>query len=72
MLVQTVTDEATALTGAQFGAFFYNVVNDAGESYTLYALTGASREAFERFGMPRSTEVFAPTRSFHSRLTSER
>ena len=31
-VIQAVTDEATALTGANFGAFFYNVVNAAGES----------------------------------------
>ncbi len=29
-VIQTVTDEATSLSGANFGAFFYNVVNDAG------------------------------------------
>jgi PAS domain S-box-containing protein len=62
-IVQAATDEATALTGAQFGAFFYNVLNQAGESYMLYTLSGAPREAFERFPMPRNTAVFAPT--FH-------
>jgi signal transduction histidine kinase len=60
-VVQTVTNEATALTGANFGAFFYNVVNAAGESYTLYTLAGASREAFSRFPMPRNTAIFGPT-----------
>ncbi len=60
-LVQTVTDAGVELTGAQFGAFFYNVVNDAGESYTLYTLSGAPRSAFSRFPMPRNTKVFAPT-----------
>ena len=60
-IVQAVTDEATALSGAQFGAFFYNVVDDAGESYYLYSLSGAPREAFEKFGMPRNTAVFAQT-----------
>lgn len=60
-IVQSVTDEATALSGAQFGAFFYNRVDAAGESYTLYALSGAPLEAFERFGMPRNTAIFAPT-----------
>ena len=60
-LVQTVTDIATQLTGAQFGAFFYNVLNEAGESYMLYTLSGAPREAFEKFGMPRNTPIFAPT-----------
>jgi signal transduction histidine kinase len=60
-LLQTVTDAATSLTGARFGAFFYNRVNEAGEDYLLYTLSGAPREAFERFGHPRATAVFAPT-----------
>ena len=60
-VIQTVTDEATALTGANFGAFFYNVVNAAGESYMLYTLSGAPREAFSRFPMPRNTAIFGPT-----------
>lgn len=60
-LVQTVTDEATTLTGAAFGAFFYNLLNEAGESYTLYSLSGVPRSAFENFPMPRNTRVFNPT-----------
>jgi K+-sensing histidine kinase KdpD len=60
-LVQTVTDAATSLTEARFGAFFYNRVNEAGEDYQLYTLSGAPREAFEKFGHPRATAVFAPT-----------
>ena len=60
-VVQTVTDEATALTGADFGAFFYNVVDETGESYMLYTLSGAPREAFSQFAMPRKTAIFAPT-----------
>jgi PAS domain S-box-containing protein len=60
-VLQTVTDSATQLTGAKFGAFFYNVVNQAGESYMLYTLSGAPREAFEKFGLPRNTPVFHPT-----------
>jgi signal transduction histidine kinase/DNA-binding response OmpR family regulator len=60
-LVQTVTDAAVELTGAEFGAFFYNVRNESGESYTLYTLSGAPREAFAGFPMPRNTKVFDPT-----------
>ncbi len=60
-IVQSITDAATELAGAQFGAFFYNVVNEAGESYKLYTLSGVSREAFDKFPMPRNTEVFGPT-----------
>src|ERR1700741_2395336 len=59
--VQAVTDIATELTGARFGAFFYNVTGPQGESYMLYTLSGAPRSAFERFGMPRNTAVFDPT-----------
>ncbi len=60
-VVQAVTDAATELTAAEFGAFFYNVVNEAGESYTLYTISGVPREAFSKFPMPRNTEVFEPT-----------
>ena len=60
-VVQMVTDAGVELTGAQFGAFFYNVTNAAGESYMLYTLSGADRSQFERFGMPRNTQVFGPT-----------
>ncbi|MDF1502133.1 ATP-binding protein [Roseisolibacter sp. H3M3-2] len=62
-VVQLVTDEATALTGARFGAFFYNVVDPArgGDAYTLYALAGVPREHFAGFPHPRSTPVFGPT-----------
>jgi len=60
-LVQTVTDAGVELTGAEFGAFFYNLVNEAGESYVLYTVCGVPVEAFSKFPMPRNTEVFAPT-----------
>ena len=40
-VVQEVTDAATELVGARFGAFFYNVIDDGGESYVLYGLSGA-------------------------------
>src|SRR3569623_457901 len=57
-LVQTITDAAVKLTDAKFGAFFYNARNEAGESYTLYTLAGAARDAFADFPMPRFTAVF--------------
>ncbi len=60
-VVQIVTDACTELVGAEFGAFFYNVINDKGESYMLYALSGAPKEAFSKFPMPRNTKVFGPT-----------
>jgi PAS domain S-box-containing protein len=60
-VLQTVTDTATQLTGAKFGAFFYNVINEQGEALLLYTLSGAAREDFEKFGLPRNTPVFHPT-----------
>ncbi len=60
-ILQTVTDTATQLSGGQFGAFFYNVANEKGESYVLYTLSGAPRDAFEKFGLPRNTPVFNAT-----------
>ena len=60
-IVQMVTDAGVKLTGAQFGAFFYNVLGQEGEKYVLYTLSGAERSQFEKFGMPRATQVFAPT-----------
>src|SRR5215207_7396138 len=60
-MVQAVTDAATELTGARFGSFFYNVINEEGASYTLYTLSGVPREAFAHFPMPRATDLFGPT-----------
>jgi PAS domain S-box-containing protein len=60
-LVQNVTDAATELTGAQFGSFFYNVVDKQGGAYMLYTLSGVPREAFAHFPMPRATDLFGPT-----------
>ncbi|UOE49180.1 PAS domain S-box protein [Mucilaginibacter sp. SMC90] len=60
-ILQKVTDATTRLTGADFGAFFYNQVDQAGESYWLYTISGAPRAAFENFPMPRNTAVFHPT-----------
>jgi PAS domain S-box-containing protein len=60
-VVQTVTDAATELCGAKFGAFFYNRRDETGESYTLFTLSGAPRSAFEKFGLPRNTPIFEPT-----------
>ena len=59
--VQVVTDAATELSGAAFGSFFYNVINENGEAYTLYTISGVPREAFAKFPMPRNTAVFGPT-----------
>ena len=60
-LVQTVIDAGVDLTRAQFGAFFYNVIDTQGERYALYAISGVDKTEFAKFPMPRNTHVFAPT-----------
>jgi signal transduction histidine kinase/CheY-like chemotaxis protein len=60
-VVQTVTDAGTRLSGAKFGAFFYTMSNVDGDVFTLYSLSGAPREAFEKLGHPRTTPIFGPT-----------
>jgi PAS domain S-box-containing protein len=62
-IVQAATDAGLQISGAQFGAFFYNVINAEGERYLLYTLSGASPERFDAFPMPRNTAIFGPT--FH-------
>ncbi len=60
-IVQLVTDAGVRIAGAQFGAFFYNLLDERGESYMLYALSGADRSEFDKFPMPRNTAIFGPT-----------
>lgn len=60
-VVQAVTDTATQLIGAQFGAFFYNTTDPDGESLTLYTISGVPKEHFSNFPMPRATPLFKPT-----------
>ena len=60
-IVQAATDAGRELSEAEFGAFFYNVIDNSGEKYTLYTISGVPREAFSKFPMPRKTEVFGPT-----------
>jgi PAS domain S-box-containing protein len=60
-LVQALTDAATSLVGAQFGAFFYNVLDAGGGSYTLYALSGVERRHLERSPIPRGSALLGPT-----------
>ncbi len=70
-ILQKTTDATTQLSGAAFGAFFYNKTDAKGESYLLYALSGAPKEAFEKFGMPRNTELFDVTFSGRGVLRSD-
>lgn len=70
-ILQKVTDATTQLVDAEFGAFFYKVVNSKGEAYMLYTLSGAPKEAFDKFGMPRNTDIFNTTFSGQGILRSD-
>lgn len=60
-LVQAVTDLATKLVSAEFGAFFHKTKDQQSDSFILYALSGAPAEAFASFPMPRGTAILGPT-----------
>ncbi|WP_133480120.1 ATP-binding protein [Cognatilysobacter segetis] len=60
-MVQAVTDTATRLSGAAFGAFFYNVDDNEGGSFMLYSLSGLPMERFASYPHPRATPIFGPT-----------
>jgi PAS domain S-box-containing protein len=60
-LLQAVTDGATKAIDAEFGAFFFNAMDERGESYMLFTISGAPKEAFAKMGYPRATPLFGPT-----------
>jgi PAS domain S-box-containing protein len=59
-LLQEVTDAATNLSGARFGAFFYHTTDSAGEALTLHTLSTGAPPSFSQFGQPRATALFGP------------
>ena len=60
-VMQMVSEAGVALTGARFGAYFHNVMDETGERLHLFALAGAKRSDFEKLGRPRATQIFGPT-----------
>jgi PAS domain S-box-containing protein len=61
-ILQKVTDIATNLIRAEFGAFRYNVTNpESGNASMLFTQSGAPREAFASFRDPRAAALFALT-----------
>jgi signal transduction histidine kinase/DNA-binding NarL/FixJ family response regulator len=62
-LVQIMTEEATAMVGAELGAFFSKRESgsDQGAAFALQALAGAGRDAFAELPRPRATQLFTAT-----------
>ena len=59
-LAQALIDAATSVVCAEFGAFYYNVLDTGGGTYTLYAISGLDRRHLERLSMPRSAALSGP------------
>ncbi|NGZ83631.1 hybrid sensor histidine kinase/response regulator [Duganella aceris] len=60
-LLQQVTDAATNISGARFGALFYHDTNADGDALTLHTLSSGAPDSFARFGQPRATALFGPS-----------
>ena len=53
-LLQSVTDAATEVSGADFGAFFYRAQAGTPSTYTLHSLSGAGADAFDSIARSRT------------------
>jgi PAS domain S-box-containing protein len=60
-LLQTVTDAATGISGARFGAFFYHGKDSDGDLFTLHTVAGLAPPEFETDGELRTSALFGPT-----------
>ncbi|WP_229257210.1 ATP-binding protein [Duganella callida] len=60
-LLQEVTDAATGISGARFGAFFYHSTDAAGEALVLHTLSSGAPPEFAQLGQPRATALFEPS-----------
>jgi len=70
-LVQIVTDAGIELTGAEFGAFFYDFEEESGERQMRYTVSGALKDAFAKFPIPRSTSMLGVTFLGHGLVRSD-
>jgi len=59
-LMQRVTDEATAFTGAEFGAFIYEVADPDGKQHVMFALAGIPRQRGATSAEDAETEESEP------------
>jgi serine phosphatase RsbU (regulator of sigma subunit) len=60
-ILELATDAATQVTGATFGAFFYNATDPDGDGYLLHTLSDRGRDDVGGLGIPRDTALFEPT-----------
>jgi PAS domain-containing protein len=67
IIVQASLDTGLKLSGAAFGAFFYNCFSADGTHCQLYKVSGVDPAAFSQFPLPRPTAVFAES-LVHARI----
>jgi PAS domain S-box-containing protein len=60
-LLQDVTDAATSISGARFGAFFYHTTNGAGAPPAPHTLSTGAADAFAHFAEERAATLFGPS-----------
>ncbi|MDM5177008.1 PAS domain S-box protein [Massilia sp. DJPM01] len=70
-LLQTVTDAATGISGARFGAFFYHGKDSDGDLFTLHTVAGVAPAEFETDGELRASALFGPNLRGESVLRSD-
>jgi signal transduction histidine kinase/ActR/RegA family two-component response regulator len=56
-VVQTIIDAGTRVTRAQFGAFYFNELDEQGISRLRYVVSGVPRRAFEDVQISRATDL---------------
>ncbi|MGV7207314.1 ATP-binding protein [Oxalobacteraceae bacterium A2-2] len=67
-LLQEVTDAATHISGARFGAFFYSGVGADGAALLLHTLSSNAPSGFAGLGVPRATALLGPSLLGHGTL----
>lgn len=60
-LLQVVTERATEVVGARFGAFYFKGTEAPNNPFVVATLSGGEREAFEELGLPGKTPLFDAT-----------
>jgi PAS domain S-box-containing protein len=62
IIIQAVIDAATVATRAEFGAFFYTVIEEpSGDIQQLYTLSGSAKGVFDVFPPPRLEPLLQAT-----------
>ena len=59
-LIQTLTDAATEVSGAQFGVFYSSAADEPPDGRALYALSGISRERSAALHIPQIASLLEP------------